>query len=439
MSGEPHSRTRVNQPLQKGQAVRTSDGHKLGKIHEIDPEYVVVSGGMIFWAKMYYVPVARIASVDRKTVHLDVANNDPVLDTWLTPPLPDTEPINPDRQASRATTFDVQKSDETEQRPTYRNQPPSPAPSNHVPDDADGIEPAPSSQEPSAFQAEHPAPPIPVAVDANAETGPVDSAPDMDAPAGNEKVPAQRLETRQIPDQPAPPEKLAPTTAAEENADRPPASPPKNAPVNIRSETVEESLPSNPTSAPRPNIPPRPASEGNSELFLDRRIEELKRKLNVAMKDTSTYESQSDTPGSPDPADRIATSSTSTEEDASTSRSRDAQMARDAAEGTYSNAGEQASRWTTPSSENAKNAASGTFQDARNQIRDWTQPDAAQAEDAASGTLHDAQDQIDAWTSRSGNPDRDPAGDSPEAKLSKRRGVPKDSDETDTPDNRRNS
>ena len=88
MNGEPNTFDVADQRIHAGQTVRTSDGHKLGKVQGVASSYVMVTGGKIFWAKFYYVPLTAIERVSRKEILLSIAKSDPLMQDWLNPPLP---------------------------------------------------------------------------------------------------------------------------------------------------------------------------------------------------------------------------------------------------------------------------------------------------------------------------------------------------------------
>ena len=70
--------------LQTGWAIVGNDGQRLGTVHEVSPNYVVASRGLL--ASVLYVPASAIANVEHEVVHLNLARNDAEKMGWEQPP-----------------------------------------------------------------------------------------------------------------------------------------------------------------------------------------------------------------------------------------------------------------------------------------------------------------------------------------------------------------
>lgn len=76
--------------LTTGMDVEASDGGKVGKIQDVQGQYVVVSKGF-FFPQDYYIPMSAINSADQNTVFLNVTKDQALSQGWDTVPETTTE------------------------------------------------------------------------------------------------------------------------------------------------------------------------------------------------------------------------------------------------------------------------------------------------------------------------------------------------------------
>jgi len=285
MSEEPNRVDLMDGRIHAGQTVRTSDGQKLGKVQGRTADYLMVSGGKIFWAKLYYIPLADVQSVNRNVVLLSVPRNDPSLQDWLTPPLFDDQ---------SSASSDVEEN-------AFREEP---APLTPAPDHRIGTN-APTAATPITAKTvtESPTPENPESrkpgQEQLAETTTVTQAPDEEAD--------QSTEDSTEPPSPKP----APQTPTRSHAIPPPthdvtqvvdSAEPAPEPKPITNAVAPEVMPIEATALEQAPIPapppaaraaPNPVSAAAIDKGIDQRIEELKRKLGISMRNAENADASS--------------------------------------------------------------------------------------------------------------------------------------------------
>ena len=398
MSEEPNTIDLADERIHAGQTVRTSDGQKLGKVQDRTAAYLMVTGGNIFWAKIYYVPLTSIKSVGRNAILLSVPKTDPSVQEWLTPPLPSAVSDEAPERGHRKDP--IRTGQETKRSAGI----PSPTIATPVTTATVPESPAPEKPEVRNPSQAHPAERIPVTQDPDEEQ--VSAAADSTeapAPARPESTRTQAV-------------RLAPDNKVQTVARADPAheSEPKTNTVTPQATPVEKhvreqpSIPAPPSAAPA-SRPPVNSSAVDKEI--DQRIEELKRKLGISMRSAEKDDATSPVEAANPPVrsapqrqepDQAGSPQNEKQSDSGNSRSRAAQIAGDAEAGTFSNARESIKQWTSPNPNDAGNAVRGALRDAQEQVRDWTTPDPDEAEDAATDTLTNARDHVKTWTSPSG-------------------------------------
>ena len=70
---------------QVGNEVYGCDEHKLGKVKEVHPDYVVVEKGLIFHSD-YFIPTSAVNNCDGNRVYLSVTKDEALNRGWDTPP-----------------------------------------------------------------------------------------------------------------------------------------------------------------------------------------------------------------------------------------------------------------------------------------------------------------------------------------------------------------
>ncbi len=360
MNGEPNRLDLMDGRIHSGQTVRTSDGQKLGKVQGCAADYVMVSGGKIFWAKIYYVPLADVQSVNRNVVLLSVPRNDPSLQDWLTPPLFDELTSTP--------------SDVEENASREEPAPLTPEPDNHAGADAPTMTPPITAE----TVAESPAPENPEirkpGQEYSPETMPVTQVQDEEA--------EQSTEDSTGPSSPEPkphtstyaevaPASTHDVTKAVKPAELAPE--PKPAISTIAPESMpigDSTRKQSPIPAPPPVAPasPTPVSAAAVDKEIDQRIEELKRKLGISMRNAENADASSrvaapgnlpvrHAPPAQASSERASFSEDHKQAPAGGSRSQASQIAADAesaASGTLTNARNHAKAWTSASGEAAE-------------------------------------------------------------------------------------
>ncbi len=345
MSEEPNMIDLADERIHAGQTVRTSDGQKLGKVQDRTATYLMVSGGNIFWAKIYYVPVASIQGISRNAILLSVSKTDPLIQDWLTPPLPvdavnREAPQNSNREGPARpgpeTRRSVDISSETNATPAIKgNLPESPAPKKpkvRNPNLASPVETIPVAQTP----VEEPDTATADSTERPAQGKPVSTRTQAVLPA---------LENRAQPAAPAnpaaEPERNATTVMSQET----PVEPPKR---------EQPSIPalSSTASASRP-----PANSAAVEKEIDQRIEELKRRLGISMRNAEKEDAISpvapaqppvrSTPQRQGPDKAAGSPQNETRSDAGNSHAHAAQIAEEAETDNFSNSRESITQWTS--------------------------------------------------------------------------------------------
>lgn len=81
--------------LRPGWAVVGNDGHRLGTLHDVGQNFLVVSRGA--FSSGLYVPASAIANVEHEVVHLNLSKSEAEQMGWEQPP---REPDLPDDSAS---------------------------------------------------------------------------------------------------------------------------------------------------------------------------------------------------------------------------------------------------------------------------------------------------------------------------------------------------
>ena len=75
--------------IRQGAEVRSADGEKLGKVTDMQGQYVVVEKGF-FFPTDYYVPTSAIARADDATIYLSVGKDQALASGWDRAPTADT-------------------------------------------------------------------------------------------------------------------------------------------------------------------------------------------------------------------------------------------------------------------------------------------------------------------------------------------------------------
>lgn len=70
--------------LKPGWAIVGNDGHRLGTVHDVGQNYIVVSRGGL--SGQMYVPASHVANVENDTVHLNLTKHQAEEMGWEQPP-----------------------------------------------------------------------------------------------------------------------------------------------------------------------------------------------------------------------------------------------------------------------------------------------------------------------------------------------------------------
>ena len=70
--------------LKPGWAIVGNDGHRLGTVHDVGQNYIVVSRGGL--SCQMYVPASHVANVENDTVHLNLPKHEAEEMGWEQPP-----------------------------------------------------------------------------------------------------------------------------------------------------------------------------------------------------------------------------------------------------------------------------------------------------------------------------------------------------------------
>jgi len=423
MSKELDDAERVASQIRAGQRVRLSDDHKLGKVQDRTATYIMVTGGGFLRTKIYYVPYGHIASVDGSTVMLTVSRDDPLLQEWLSPPLPYELAAGAADAIARDpnTRFKDQAPTERLPRQDDSRRPETTTPAIEAPR-SDGS----ASRDGADWQS---APDASLSPDVRVAPSGVQPMPKSSIAGSRGSKPVPRAETDSLvaPETDSPANINAPSAESRTTRSAPQRSQGVNvasSPVQTDSSTIREPQQNQaaPTGSPAksPVASAVPEADSQADSHIDERIEELKRKLTNAVKRAEEADALPDSeprPASASPNPSLNAKSANDqdagrgqtdaairnadlvdEEQAPKDESaiRRARIASDAASGVFSDAKTQVDRWTAPDAQDADNAQRGVLANADDQVRDWTTPESSEADGGSRIRLQKARDQVSA-------------------------------------------